>query len=197
MIIDATMGNRIKELRIAAGLTQPKLAELAETTKNQLQKLEKGERRLSDHWAQRIAAHLGVQPFELFMTEGARVPVRFVPLIGSIQCGDWVEAVQTPEGQVPAINGGVNVFALRAQGDSMNRLITPEGYVYVDPDDRDMIDGKVYVVMNGDGEATAKMYRANPARLSPCSDNPVYQDAMLGGHPFTVIGRVVGTYSPL
>ena len=54
--------NRIKELRLAAGLTQTELAELAGTTKNQLVKLEGGARRLSDHWADRLALHLRVQP---------------------------------------------------------------------------------------------------------------------------------------
>jgi transcriptional regulator with XRE-family HTH domain len=59
--------NRIKELRLAAGLTQTELAELAGTTKNQLTKLEGGARRLSDHWADRLAPHLGIERHELFM----------------------------------------------------------------------------------------------------------------------------------
>lgn len=191
------MGNRIKELRVARGLTQPQLAKLAGTTKNQLAKLEGGDRRLSDHWAQRLAPSLEVQPYELFMREGENVPVRFVPLVGHISCGDWKEAINEADGSVPAVAGGVNVFALRAQGDSMDRLISPSGYVYVDPDDRELTDGKVYAVMNGSGETTAKQYRAQPARLVPCSNNPDYCETVIGSDQFTVVGRVVGTYSPL
>ena len=191
------MKNRIKELRAAQGLTQKALAELVGTTKNQMVKLENGDRRLSDHWAQRIAPHLSAQPYELFMPDGVSTPLKFVPLVGHISCGDWREAIEQADKIVPAVTEGVNVFALRAVGDSMDQLIRDEGYVYVDPDDRDLIDGKVYAVMNGDGETTAKLYRASPARLVPCSSNPVHKETVLGRDQFTVIGRIVGTYSPL
>jgi repressor LexA len=195
---NAGMGNRIKELRLAAKLSQPALAALSGTTKNQIVKLESGARRLSDHWAQRLAPHLGVQPYELFMPSESMVDsLRLIPLVGVISCGDWQEAVEHPIGMVPAVNGGSRVFALRAQGDSMNKLIREDGYVYVDPDDRDLIDGKVYAVMNGSGETTAKQYRANPARLVPCSDNPAHKETVVGRDQFNVIGRIVGTYSPL
>lgn len=190
------MKNRIKELREARGLTQPALAKLAGTTKNQLVKLESGSRRLSDHWAQRLAPHLGVQPYELFMSAEVVTPLRFVPLVGSISCGDWQEAVEHALGQVPAVQGGSRVFALQAQGDSMNELIADKGYVYVDPDDTELRDDKIYVVINGENEATVKKFRANPARLVPCSDNPNHQEIMLGNSPCRVIGRVVGSFSP-
>jgi len=190
------MKNRIKELREAVGLTQPELAKLADTTKNQLTKLESGARRLSDHWAQRLAPHLGVQPYELFMSSEVVTPLRFVPLVGTISCGDWQEAVENALGQVPAVQGGSRVFALQAQGDSMNELIADRGYVYVDPDDTELRDDKIYVVVNGDNEATVKKFKANPARLVPCSDNPNHREILLGNAPCSVIGRVVGSFSP-
>jgi len=192
------MGNRVKALRKAAGLTQTELAALAGTTKNQLVKLEAGNRRLSDHWAQRLAPHLNVQPYELFMPDQSDVDaMRMVPLVGSISCGDWIEAVEHAEAMVPTVAKGARVFALRADGDSMDQLIQVNGYVYVDPDDCDLIDGKVYAVMNGDSETTAKRYKANPARLVPCSSNPRHKEIEIGKESFTVIGRIVGTYSPL
>lgn len=192
------MGNRIKELRLARGLTQVELAKLADTTKNQLVKLEGGTRRLSDHWAERLAPHLGVQSYELFMpADSSSSQLRFVPLVGHIACGDWREAIEHAEGMVPAVSGGTSVFALRAQGDSMNEIIQDDGYVYVDPDDRDLIDGKVYAVINGAGETTAKRFRVDPARLVPCSTNPIHKETVLGNDQFNVIGRIVGTYSPL
>lgn len=191
------MGNRIKELRKALKLTQPELAKLVGTTKNQLIKLESGDRRLSDHWAARLAPHLGVQPYELFMSQAPTGILRQVPIIGHIACGDWQEAIEHAEGSVPAVAGGPNVFALRAQGDSMNQLINDGGYLYVDPDDTDLIDGKIYVVMNGDNETTAKKFHSSPARLVPCSDNPVHHEISLGKDKYTVIGRVIGTYNAL
>lgn len=192
------MGNRVKERRKAMGLTQPELARLVGTTKNQITKLESGDRRLSDHWAERLAPFLGCQPYELFMSPGSDAnDLRFVPLVGHIACGNWREAVEHADGMVPSVAPGVNVFALKASGDSMNELIQDDGYVYVDPDDRDLIDGKIYAVMNSEGETTAKRYRASPARLVPCSTNPEHGEIIIGGGNFTVVGRVVGTYSPL
>lgn len=196
LAMSCDMANRIKELREAAGLTQDALAALAGTTKNQLTKLESGARRLSDHWAQRLAPHLDVQPFELFMPADAVKPLRSVALVGNISCGDWQEAVENAPSYVPGVDGGTYVFALKAQGDSMNKLIADEGYVYVDPDETNLLDGRIYAVMNGDGETTCKMYKNDPARLVPCSDNPAYKEMLLGGEPCTVIGRVIGSFTP-
>jgi transcriptional regulator with XRE-family HTH domain len=57
--------NRIKELREAAGLTLQELAEKADTSFQQVQRLEAGARRLTDKWMARLAPALGVQPHEL------------------------------------------------------------------------------------------------------------------------------------
>lgn len=188
----AAMANRVAELREALGLSQSDLAEMIGTTKSQLGKLERGERRLSDHWAQRLAPHLGVQAFELFMPNGMSITLRQVPLIGRISCGNWQEAIENPEGSVPTISGGPRSFALRPEGDSMDQLIADgDGYVVIDPDQLDLIDGKVYAVMNGDCETTVKMYRASPARLVPCSSNPSHKTILVGKDEFRTIGRVV------
>ena len=56
------MGNRVAELRKARGLSQIALAKLVGTTKNQLGKLERSERRLSDYWAQRLAPSIASLP---------------------------------------------------------------------------------------------------------------------------------------
>ena len=193
------MGNRIKELREAAGLSQPELAKRVGTTKNQLGKLERSQRRLSDHWAERLAPHLGVAAYELFMPEGSGLDLaRLVPLVGVIPCGNWREAVESADGSVPTVAKGGNVFALKTVGDSMDLLsILDGGYVFIDPDDRDLIDGRVYAVMNGESETTVKRYNASPARLVPCSSNPEHREIEIGKEPLMVIGRVVGSYSPL
>lgn len=59
------MANRIKELREARGLTLEQVAEGADTTFQQVQRLEKGERRLTDKWMARLAKPLGCAPAEL------------------------------------------------------------------------------------------------------------------------------------
>jgi len=54
------MANHIKRLRLERGLTQPQLAALMGTTKNQLIKLESGNRRLHQGWIERAAKALDV-----------------------------------------------------------------------------------------------------------------------------------------
>lgn len=59
------MENRIAELRRARGLTLKALAERVGTTNQQISHLEKGRRRLTMEWMERIAAALECHPFEL------------------------------------------------------------------------------------------------------------------------------------
>lgn len=73
------MKNRLKEIRKTLGLSGEKLAEMAGTTKTQISRLEAGERRLSDHWIQRIVEGLhkagfkDIQPYYFFTDPGAVV----------------------------------------------------------------------------------------------------------------------------
>lgn len=57
--------NTIKSLREAKGLTQTRLAELAQTSQPQIRRLEAGERQLTKDWAVRLAPHLDISPSEL------------------------------------------------------------------------------------------------------------------------------------
>jgi len=62
--------SRLKELRKAAGLTQKGLAKLLGVSDQQVSLLERGERRLSTYWMERIAPHLNVQPHEIIIDTG-------------------------------------------------------------------------------------------------------------------------------
>lgn len=73
----------------------------------------------------------------------------------------------------------------------MNLILPDGGWAVIDPDQRSFFDKKVYLVMNGDAEATLKRYVSNPARLVPVSTNDTHGDILLTGDPITIIGRVV------
>lgn len=62
---EASMQNRIGILRVEKGLSLTDLARLAGTTKAQIQKLERGERRLSLQWMSRLARALNVKMSDL------------------------------------------------------------------------------------------------------------------------------------
>lgn len=59
------MKNRIKELRRGQGLTLQRLADLIGTTPQQINRLERGDRRLTTEWMERVAGGLSVHPTEL------------------------------------------------------------------------------------------------------------------------------------
>lgn len=59
------MPNRINEWRLRSGLSMQKLAEKAGTSRQQVHKLERGERRLTEDWMRRFADALDCDPADL------------------------------------------------------------------------------------------------------------------------------------
>lgn len=66
---EAPYPNRLAERMKAAKMTDPRLAGLAGTTKQQIFKLRRGERKLTVEWAQRLAHHLGTEWFDLIVQQ--------------------------------------------------------------------------------------------------------------------------------
>jgi phage repressor protein C with HTH and peptisase S24 domain len=64
----------LKKHRIVKGYSLQTLADKVGTTKSQIDKLEKGERRLTVDWLQRLANALGVEPAHLFHEDGGSPP---------------------------------------------------------------------------------------------------------------------------
>lgn len=156
-------------------------------------KLEGRKMALSADYLLDLANVLQVSPIDLLLeSSGARE----IPVAGRISAGSWREAVQMSRETIPVPDhvAGGNLFALRPDGDSMNLIVAEGadgGFVVVDPDQRDLIDRKYYVVMNAHGECTFKRFSQNPLALVPCSSNPIHKPIPIGSEPFTVIGRVV------
>jgi len=197
--------NNIRELRQARGWSMRELAEKMSESGDPVHfttvaKIERSERKLTLEWAKRFADAFKVHPAEIMGGENAtlfQISSRPIPVIGRVAAGHWREAIQDTTDFITAPVAAPRAFGLTVDGDSMD-LVTPEGStVLIDPDDADLRDGSYYVVLNGDGEATFKRYRADPSRLEPCSSNPNHTPIILGRQPFTITGRVVGVYQKL
>ena len=192
------VGQRIRELRQEKGLTLEGLAEAVSAVRKEavhfttIAKMERAQRATSLEWVWDLAAALGVSPSDILPLPRTRA-VRMVPLLGKIAAGNWQEAVEDASETIPVPEGegGTNIFALRPEGSSMNLAVMDGSFVIVDPDQRDLLDGKLYAMMNGEGETTFKRFRADPMRLEPMSDDPEHKTIPLGREPFTVIGRVI------
>lgn len=188
---------RVRDLRIARGWSLAELGERAGTTASQIMKLEKGQRRINLNWTARLAAAFEMSEAD-FMNPDSDIPDDpfMLPLVGEIAAGNWQEAVEDQIGMIMNPVGGLSkaAFALRTRGDSMDRIIPDGGYVVIDPADAELREGKVYAVMNSEGETTIKQFRSDPARLEPCSTNPDHKAISLGREPFTVIGMAKGAW---
>lgn len=199
---DVPGGNSIRSLRTARGWSLEKLAarlrELfpdEDTHFTTVAKIERSQRGLSEKWIRKFAAAFDITPAALMSNESP--VVRQVPLIGKIAAGNLREAVQDPTGWVSSTLAGPRAFALYPDGDSMDLVVPPGFWVVFDPDQADLLEGKVYAIMNGDGETTFKRYRADPPRMEPCSSNKAHKPIPLGREPFTVTGRAVEMGSAL
>lgn len=191
--------NNIRRLRKDRGISQDELAaRIGENiTGATISRLESGRMALTLDWMVQIAPALEVSVHELISDEPSTV--RMVPIIGQISAGTWQDAVSEPLGHVPipSTAAGPKAFALQPLGDSMDKVVGPEGYAIVDPEQRELIVGKVYAFRNEHGETTFKRYVDTPPRLEPCSTNPEHEPILLGSEPLVVIGRVVFSVQPI
>lgn len=187
--------NRIKLLRTTLGFTLEELggAMASELTASTVAKLENSRRALSLDYLNEIADALGVSPMEII---GTGAGVRYIPIIKQEHAENWRGAaiMNDMKMAIPGHIKGDKLFAIRPDGDSMDR-IAPSGdeggYVVVDPEDRELRDGKYYVVLNNEGEVMFRQFCAEPLSLVPASNNPGHQPITLGESPFQVIGRMI------
>lgn len=213
--------NRIKELRRQKKLTQDRLAEIVGCSKQQIVKLERGERGLSQRWMEKIAGALGVGAHMLLpMPANLDVMVTTrVIVCGAVQAGHYKEAIEWPladhyaiEVPVSGAYRGCAVFGVRVDGPSMN-LEFPEGAVAVCVRVADLganyvpESSRFYVVYRVDAadriEATIKQFRLDAdgqGWLWPRSSHPDHQSPIRitgqNGERVTLHARVIGSYTP-
>lgn len=126
------------------------------------------------------------------MEEEEESNVRRIKRIGRVPAGSLRAALEeaTDSVQVGA-DLPKGVFALEVDGESMNKIAPLGADVIVDPNDKSLFSGDLYVVGSACGGFTFKRYLENPARLVPLCADPSHHEIRLGGEPITIIGRVI------
>ncbi|WP_186002384.1 helix-turn-helix domain-containing protein [Mycobacterium sp. KBS0706] len=203
------MANRIKELREAAGLSLDGLAKLVAVDRSTIWKLETGRQKLTVDYLKAIAAALRVDIADVVESRGSEkaaevsglaatssvveMPrgLELIPVVGAVQAGHWVEALELPEEEWEWISAPVDPrlrqvkrFGLRVNGRSMD-LVYPEGTILVCAKLLDLgieqQPGQRVICLRrsreGLMEATVKEYVVDNGRrlLMPRSSVPAYQ----------------------
>jgi len=181
----------LKRLMNERGETQAGIARLLGITPDKLSKTLAGKRNL-----QLREANILIKYFNL--DDPKEVPT-MLPIVGLISAGSWREGFETIMGYMPSPDRALSkdAFVVIVEGDSMDKVAKSGEGIIIDPSDRDLCDGRYYVIRNGDGETTFKQYREGPARFEPCSTNPIHTPIYPGREEFTVIGRAKKRVSDL
>lgn len=183
---------RIKQVRLEKGLTLDQLAERVGVSTGYLQRMEAGVRATNTRWLTKIAEALGVQPKDLLSrpVPGRMIEIDDIKVIGAVQAGYWVEAMEWPQEQqysiaVPKPAEARKAFGLVVNGPSMNKVFK-NGCILICVSLmdfwRDLKSDDYVIVQKRDAndliEATVKQLvidQTGRAWLWPRSDDPEFQ----------------------
>lgn len=210
--------NRIREFRQARGWTLQQLADAAGTTKSQIDKLEKGERRLTVDWLMRLAPHLDCDPRDILQIQAQHIsaspppaplssfngsllpmpslPVRGVARGGTAQEIHWTDG---PIDQVPRPHYLAHVkdaYAVYVVGDSMVPMYRPRQLLFINPY-KPPVPGSGVVLTLKDGAALVKEYvRQKVAGVMLREYHPSQRDFTVSHTEIAALHAVVGATEP-
>lgn len=133
----ASMPNRIREHREAAGMLQRDLADaLGEKHGETIRKLEDGTTALSTEWRRRIARALNVAPLDLLSEVDVNAVT--IPIQGIIVTGGLVQAVGESDiaGRVEPPDGDLDLRAIEVRGAAMLPRFRSGEVLFYLPSDR-------------------------------------------------------------
>jgi len=190
-----SVGDRIRRLRKALGLTQVKLASMLGIKAPSVVQWESDKTNLSGENLLNAAKLFGVTPDYILYggeQESSQAPnmeiaqpdIHRIPVISYVQAGVWTEPneIREVDGNVAYITTdlelGERAFAIVIQGRSMEPEFVEGDMVLIDPDEP-LHPGDFVVAKNGEEEATFKKYRPRGVgedgceifELSPLNDD--------------------------
>ncbi|NIO17601.1 MAG: transcriptional repressor LexA [Deltaproteobacteria bacterium] len=132
--------------------------------------------------------------------DAALIPLT-IPVVGRVQAGKPITAVENLEGEVlldAGLVGGEDAFLLRVRGDSMAGAHIVDGDLVMVRPQKTAENGEIVVALIGD-EATVKRIYCEPGRVILRPENPSYDEIVveLSSDGFELIGKVVGVFRKL
>ncbi len=203
------MQNRILELRKNHGMTLAQLAEKTGSTPQQIGRLEKGERRLTTDWMEKIAQALDVLPEDLMTSNhGERVVIPEIAtntMVGNatrktnVAEGDNILSEWSLPKQLLAnqVGSDSTMRIIQVMGDSMQPEFNPGDRVMVNTADRTLSPPGVFVLWDGFGliiKRCEMVPHSNPPKVILSSANTNYATYEMEVKELDIQGRVVGKW---
>lgn len=197
-----SIGERIKEARKSAGLTQLELAKKTELSRSYIGDIEKDRYNPSVSTLQLIATATNTPLEDLLPSTKTVSPtgrgVR-IPVLGRVVAGIPIEAVEEIldyEEITPELAASGDFFALKIRGHSMEPRIM-EGDVVIVRRQDDVESGDVAIVLVNGNEATVKRVKKQPEGITLIATNTsvyephFYSNKEIADLPVRILGRVV------
>lgn len=194
-----SLAKNLKHFRKERGLSQEKLAKLAQVSQQSISRLE-NEDDLTSKFLPAIARALGRSVYELdenFRPEDSVGHLVRVPLISWVAAGhpDTPEAVlefeEAEKLTVVGLDPNGDWIALRVDGSSMNKISPPDSIIFVNRNIRRLTPNACYIITDAEtGKASYKRFRP-PNRFEPVStEMEKHKKSIIIGSP-RIIGRVM------
>lgn len=194
--------NRIKELRVAAGLKQATLASFINVSQAALSGYETGKFEATTETYQQIANYFGVSLDYLLnhsnIRNSASTSFSKIPVLGDVAAGLPMmaeENIVDYEEIDPAMAASGELFGLRIKGSSMEPRIK-EGDVVIVRKQEDVDTGDVAVVLVNGDSATVKRIKKETSGITLIPNNPAYDPKYYSNEdiqrlPVKIIGKVL------
>ena len=190
-------GPRLRRLRKERGWSLEKLAEKASFDGKKIHyttigKIERSQRKPSGDLLLNLAVALDCSINQLTHQYPEYYNEHFAPVIEWNDISDWESSAKVSRNFVMTIDHHGRAFALRLHPGKADKLLEGEpGYAVVDPGDQDLVDSRIYLIVENDCGASLHRYFATPPRLEALGTGSNVQLLNIGRSPFTVIGRVI------
>ena len=184
------IGTKIKNARIARGMTQEELGEMLGLQKSAIAKYENGRVvNIKRSTLKKISDVLGIPPHELIFEENTEKPnagISFIdnilplpkhkklPLLGTIACGEPIFAEENIDGYISCPENIDADFCLRCKGDSMIGARIQDGDIVYIRQQPDVENGEIAAVLI-DNEATLKRVYKKSESIILQPENPAYE----------------------
>lgn len=203
------IGQRIKELREKANLTQEELGAKLGLQKAAIQKYEAGKvENIKRATIKKLAEIFSVSPAYIMALDDLsvdtydniyKIQTNKVPLIGTIAAGVPIFADECFECYI-GVNGEIKAdFCLRVKGDSMINARINDGDIVFIRQQPDVLDGEIAAVLIDD-DATLKRVYKNDNSVTLVAENPKYKPMVYTSEDdlsIRILGKAVAFQSSL